>query len=50
VRPAVALGLPSGVGMVIFIAALTILGIQPGPALLRSQPALPYSMMFRPSP
>jgi putative tricarboxylic transport membrane protein len=44
--PAVALGLPSGVGMVIFIAALTILGVQPGPTLLRSQPTLPYSMMW----
>ncbi|HEY6495786.1 MAG TPA: tripartite tricarboxylate transporter permease [Trebonia sp.] len=44
--PAVALGLPSGVGMVIFIAALAILGIQPGPTLLRSQPSLPYSMMW----
>lgn len=44
--PAVALGLPSGVGMVIFIAALSILGVQPGPALLKSQPALPYSMMW----
>lgn len=44
--PAVALGLPSGVGMVIFIAALSILGIQPGPALLKSQPTLPYSMMW----
>ena len=44
--PAVALGLPSGVGMVIFIAALTILGVQPGPTLLRAQPTLPYSMMW----
>jgi putative tricarboxylic transport membrane protein len=44
--PAVALGLPSGVGMVIFIAALAILGVQPGPNLLRSQPTLPYSMMW----
>ena len=44
--PAVALGLPSGVGMVIFIAALSILGIQPGPTLLRSEPSLPYSMMW----
>lgn len=44
--PAVALGLPSGVGMVIFIAALTILGVQPGPTLLHSEPALPYSMMW----
>lgn len=44
--PAVALGLPSGVGMVIFIAALTILGVQPGPTLLKSQPSLPYSMMW----
>jgi len=44
--PAVALGLPSGVGMVIFIAALSILGIQPGPTLLRAEPSLPYSMMW----
>jgi putative tricarboxylic transport membrane protein len=44
--PAVALGLPSGVGMVIFIAALSILGVQPGPTLLKSQPTLPYSMMW----
>jgi putative tricarboxylic transport membrane protein len=44
--PAVALGLPSGVGMVIFIAALSILGVQPGPTLLRSQPSLPYSMLW----
>lgn len=44
--PAVALGIPSGVGMVIFIAALTILGVQPGPALLRGEPALPYTMMW----
>jgi putative tricarboxylic transport membrane protein len=44
--PAVALGLPSGVGMVIFIAALTILGVQPGPTLLHAQPSLPYSMMW----
>ena len=44
--PAVALGLPSGVGMVIFIAALAILGIQPGPTLLRGEPSLPYSMMW----
>jgi hypothetical protein len=32
--------------MVIFIAALSILGVQPGPTLLRSQPTLPYSMMW----
>ena len=44
--PAVALGLPSGVGMVIFIAALAILGVQPGPNLLKAQPTLPYSMMW----
>ncbi|HTU72402.1 MAG TPA: tripartite tricarboxylate transporter permease [Trebonia sp.] len=44
--PAVALGLPSGVGMVIFIAALTILGIQPGPTLLKAQPSLPYTMLW----
>jgi putative tricarboxylic transport membrane protein len=44
--PAVALGLPSGLGMVIFIAALSILGLQPGPTLLRAEPSLPYSMMW----
>jgi putative tricarboxylic transport membrane protein len=44
--PAVALGLPSGVGMVIFIAALSILGVQPGPTLLKTDPTLPYSMMW----
>jgi putative tricarboxylic transport membrane protein len=44
--PAVALGLPSGVGMVIFIAALSIVGVQPGPTLLKSDPTLPYSMMW----
>jgi putative tricarboxylic transport membrane protein len=44
--PAVALGLPSGVGMVIFIAALSILGIQPGPTLLKTMPSLPYSMLW----
>jgi putative tricarboxylic transport membrane protein len=44
--PAVALGLPSGVGMVIFIAALAILGLQPGPTLLKTEPSLPYTMMW----
>lgn len=44
--PAVALGLPSGLGMVMFIAALTILGLQPGPTLLKGSPTLPYSMMW----
>src|ERR1700729_4082594 len=44
--PAVALGPPSGVGMVIFIAALSILGIQPGPTLLKTEPSLPYSMLW----
>lgn len=44
--PAVALGLPSGLGMVIFIAALTILGLEPGPTLLKGSPSLPYSMMW----
>ncbi len=43
--PAVSLGLPSGLGMVIFIAALTILGLEPGPALLKTSPTLPYAMM-----
>lgn len=44
--PAVALGLPSGLGMVIFLAALTILGLEPGPTLLNSTPSLAYSMMW----
>lgn len=44
--PAVALGLPSGVGMVLFIAAMTIEGLQPGQSLLRQYPSLPYSMMW----
>ncbi len=44
--PAVALGLPSGIGMVLFIAALTIAGLSPGLQLLRTQPSLPYTMMW----
>lgn len=44
--PAVALGLPSGLGMVIFLAALTILGLEPGPTLLNTTPSLSYSMMW----
>ena len=32
--------------MVIFIAALSILGIQPGPTLLKAEPSLPYSMLW----
>lgn len=44
--PAVALGIPSGLGMVIFIAGLSILGLQPGPTLIRSDPSLPYTMMW----
>lgn len=46
ILPAVTLGLPSGVGMVLFIAALSILGIQPGFPLLKQYPALPYTMMW----
>ncbi|MDA8270623.1 MAG: tripartite tricarboxylate transporter permease [Actinomycetota bacterium] len=44
--PAVALGVPSGIGMVLFIAAMSIEGIQPGEALLREYPSLPYTMMW----
>lgn len=44
--PAVALGVPSGIGMVLFIAAMSIEGLQPGESLLRSHPALPYTMMW----
>lgn len=46
ILPAVTLGLPSGVGMVLFIAALSILGIQPGFPLLKQYPSLPYTMMW----
>lgn len=44
--PAVALGLPSGVGMVLFVAALSILGLQPGDPLVIGHASLPYSMMW----
>lgn len=44
--PAVALGLPSGLGMVVFLASLTILGLQPGPAFIKEHPSLPYTMMW----
>ena len=44
--PAVALGVPSGIGMVLFIAAMSIEGIQPGQALLKEYPSLPYTMMW----
>jgi hypothetical protein len=44
--PAVALGIPSGLGMVIFIAGLSILGLQPGPTLIKTNPSLPYTMMW----
>ena len=44
--PAVALGVPSGIGMVLFIAAMSIEGIEPGLALLREHPSLPYTMMW----
>lgn len=44
--PAVALGVPSGIGMVLFIAAMSIEGIEPGLSLLREYPSLPYTMMW----
>ena len=44
--PAIALGLPSGTGMVLFLAALSILGVQPGPTLFKTTPNLPYTMMW----
>ena len=44
--PAVALGLPSGIGMVLFIAAMTIAGLSPGLELLKTNPSLPYTMMW----
>jgi putative tricarboxylic transport membrane protein len=44
--PAIGLGLPSGTGMVLFIAALAILGLQPGPGFAASHPELPYTMLW----
>lgn len=44
--PAIGLGLPSGTGMVLFIAALAILGLQPGPGFAAAHPELPYTMLW----
>lgn len=44
--PALGLGLPSGLGMVLFLAALAILGLQPGPGFTKHQPVLPYTMLW----
>lgn len=44
--PAITLGVPSGLGMVIFIAALSILGVEPGLTLLKQHASLPYQMMW----
>lgn len=44
--PAIGLGLPSGTGMVLFIAALAILGLSPGPGFAASHPELPYTMLW----
>lgn len=44
--PAVGLGLPAGTGMVLFLAALAILGLQPGPGFAANHPSLPYTMLW----
>lgn len=44
--PALGLGLPSGLGMVLFLAALAILGLQPGPDFVKHHPVLPYTMLW----
>jgi putative tricarboxylic transport membrane protein len=44
--PAIGLGLPSGTGMVLFIAALAILGLSPGPGFASAHPELPYTMLW----
>lgn len=44
--PAIGLGLPSGLGMVLFLAALSILGLQPGIGFAQSHPSLPYTMLW----
>lgn len=44
--PALGLGLPSGLGMVLFLAALSILGLQPGPGFTAKHPVLPYTMLW----
>jgi putative tricarboxylic transport membrane protein len=44
--PAIGLGLPSGTGMVLFIAALAILGLSPGPGFAAAHPELPYTMLW----
>lgn len=44
--PAIGLGLPSGTGMVLFIAALAILGLSPGPGFASAHPGLPYTMLW----
>lgn len=44
--PAIGLGLPSGTGMVLFIAALAILGLSPGPGFAKAHPELPYTMLW----
>lgn len=44
--PAIGLGLPSGTGMVLFIAAMAILGLSPGPGFAAAHPELPYTMLW----
>jgi putative tricarboxylic transport membrane protein len=44
--PAIGLGLPSGTGMVLFLAAMAILGLQPGPGFAQSHASLPYTMLW----
>lgn len=44
--PALGLGLPSGLGMVLFLAALSILGLQPGPGFTAKHAVLAYTMLW----
>ncbi len=44
--PSVVLGLPIGPRMIVLLAAVTILGHELDPSLLKSLPSLPYSMMW----
>lgn len=44
--PALGLGLPAGLGMVFFLAALLVLGLQPGPGFVNNHKVLAYVMVL----
>jgi putative tricarboxylic transport membrane protein len=44
--PVIGLGLPSGLGSVLLLAAMTILGLEPGFGFTKAHPSLPYTMMW----